>query len=50
MIFLETPLEHSQGGSLINQIIEGLIVQPFCLEALTHLSKFRETSQWVNAH
>lgn len=31
MILLETPLEHSQGGLLINQIIEGLIVQPFCL-------------------
>ena len=33
MILLETPLEHSQGGLLINQIIEGLIVQPFCLSS-----------------
>lgn len=31
MILLETPLEHSQGGLLINHIIEGLIVQPFCI-------------------
>lgn len=31
MILLETPLEHSQGGLLINQIMEGLIVQPFSL-------------------
>lgn len=31
MILLQTPLEHSQGGLLINQFIEGLIVQPLCL-------------------
>lgn len=31
MILVETPLEHSPGGLLINQVIEGLIVQPLCL-------------------